>query len=76
MNGAPGWSIEEDERLRAMARSGISLAEIADLMQRSKSSVRARATRLTIALARDRNPQKTSPKASGRGRLKVGMGES
>jgi hypothetical protein len=64
MTMAPLWSAEEDEQLRCLARSGISLAEIAQQMQRSKSSVRARATKLTIALARDRNPQQTGPKPS------------
>jgi hypothetical protein len=64
MIGAPLWSIEEDERLRGLARSGFSLAEIAHQMQRSKSSVRARATKLMIALARDRNSQQTSPASS------------
>jgi DNA-binding NarL/FixJ family response regulator len=51
------WSTEEDERLRSLARSGLSIAEIAQQMQRSKPSIRARATKLTIAIARDRNPQ-------------------
>jgi hypothetical protein len=64
MTSAPLWSPEEVEQLRIMARSGISLAEIAYQMQRSKSSVRARATKLSIALARDRNPQQTRPKFS------------
>ena len=58
------WSAEADERLRGLARSGFSLAEIAHQMQRSKSSVRARAIKLTIALARDRNSQQTRPASS------------
>jgi hypothetical protein len=58
------WSTEADERLRGLARSGFSLAEIAHQMQRSKSSVRARAIKLTIALARDRNSQQSRPASS------------
>jgi len=58
------WSAEADERLRALARSGLSLAEIAHQMQRSKSSVRARAIKLAIALARDRNSQQAGPAPS------------
>jgi hypothetical protein len=58
------WSAEADEQLRALARSGFSLAEIAHQMQRSKSSVRARAIKLTIALARDRNSQQARPASS------------
>jgi hypothetical protein len=58
------WSAEADEQLRALARSGFSLAEIAHQIQRSKSSVRARAIKLTIALARDRNSQQARPASS------------
>jgi hypothetical protein len=49
------WSPDEDERLRNLARSGFSLTEIALELQRRKSSVHGRATRLKIAMARDRN---------------------
>jgi hypothetical protein len=49
------WSLDEDERLRDLARSGFSLTEIALELQRRKSSVHGRATRLKIAVARDRN---------------------
>jgi DNA-binding NarL/FixJ family response regulator len=54
MSAVP-WTTEDDQELRSLARAGFSLVEIAQRMQRSKSSVRARATKLTIALARDRN---------------------
>jgi DNA-directed RNA polymerase specialized sigma24 family protein len=50
------WLAEEDEQLRKLALSGASLAEIAEQMQRNKSSVRNRASKLMIAIARDRNP--------------------
>jgi hypothetical protein len=50
------WSPAEDERLRELALSGESLAEIAVQMQRNKSSVRTRALKLEVAIARDRNP--------------------
>jgi hypothetical protein len=60
-------SAEADERLRGLARSGFSLAEIAHEMHRSKSSVRARSIKLTIALARDRNSQQARPASSALG---------
>jgi hypothetical protein len=50
------WSPPEDERLRKLASSGESLTEIAARMDRGKSSVRARALSIGIAIARDRNP--------------------
>ena len=50
------WSPEEDERLRKIARSGLSLVEIADELGRSKPAVYARAVKLNIVIARDRNP--------------------
>jgi hypothetical protein len=50
------WSAEEDERLRKLALSGASLAQIAEQMLRNRSSVRNRASKLEIAIARDRNP--------------------
>jgi len=47
------WSPDEDERLRKLALSGASLGEIAKQMQRTKSSVRTRALKLKIAIARE-----------------------
>jgi hypothetical protein len=44
--------------LRKLAISGISLTEISKQMGRAKSSVRARATKLQIAIARDQNGSK------------------
>jgi hypothetical protein len=59
------WSPAEDERLRKLALSGLSLAEIARQMERSKSSVRSRALKIKVA-ARDRNPmQKTLRPSAG-----------
>jgi hypothetical protein len=61
------WSSEEDERLRKLALSGASLAQIAEQMLRNKSSVRNRASKLEIAIARDRNPmQKPGLKVKGK----------
>jgi hypothetical protein len=52
------WSDEEDQQLRNLALSGFSLAQIAHQMVRSKSSVRSRALKIEIAIARDRNPMR------------------
>jgi hypothetical protein len=61
MSGVP-WSTADDERLRALARSGLSVGEIAKQMRRNASSVRTRATAIKIAVARDRKPpNKASP---------------
>jgi hypothetical protein len=65
MNFVP-WSAAEDERLRKLALSGLSLLEIAARMERTKSSVRARTLKMNIAIARDRNPmQKTLNPSAG-----------
>jgi hypothetical protein len=58
------WSPAEDEQLRRLALSGLSLAQIASQMERSKSSVRNRALNLNIAIARDRNPMQTPQQPS------------
>ena len=58
------WSDEDDQRLRSLAQSGFSLAEIAHQMVRSKSSVRSRALKIAIAIARDRNPMRAPKKPS------------
>jgi hypothetical protein len=70
------WSLAEDDQLRRIALFGASFAEIAAQMQRSKSSVRNRALKLQIAIARDRNPtqilsrpsqmRRSGPKAKGK----------
>jgi hypothetical protein len=52
------WTADEDVSLRKLAISGISLTEISKQMGRAKSSVRARATKLQIAIARDQNGSK------------------
>ena len=63
------WSDEDDQQLRGLALLGFSLAEIAHQMARGKSSVRSRALKIEIAIARDRNPmrkpQRPSAGASG-----------
>ena len=60
------WSPEDDERLRELALSGASLIEIAAQMGRNKASVRHRAQKLNIAIARDRNPKQALGKTSSR----------
>jgi hypothetical protein len=62
---APPWTAEEDEHLRNLALSGFSLAEIAHRMQRGKSSVRNRALKMKIQIARDRNPMQAPQKLPG-----------
>jgi len=52
------WSDEEDLQLRCLAQSGFSLVQIAQQMVRGTSSVRSRALKFEIAIARDRNPMK------------------
>jgi hypothetical protein len=61
--GGAFWSQEDDERLRQLAISGLSLAALAAEMERSKSSVRFRALKLEIAIARDRNAMQRSVKS-------------
>jgi len=52
------WSNEEDEQLKKLARSGFGMVEITESMRRTKSSVRARALKLNIAIARQENPMR------------------
>ena len=49
------WTSDDDARLRKLASVGLSLTEIALEMGRRVSSVRSRAIKLDIAIARDRN---------------------
>jgi hypothetical protein len=53
MVGKP-WAPEEDRRLRALASSGASVAEMAKQLKRSEEAVRSRAYRLKIVLAKSR----------------------
>jgi hypothetical protein len=48
------WTPDEDELLREMARAGENTSEISRLLNRSPSSVRERASRLKITLAKVR----------------------
>jgi hypothetical protein len=48
----PPWAPEEDQRLKALALSGASVAEMAKQMKRSEEAVRSRAYRLKIVLAK------------------------
>jgi transposase-like protein len=50
----PPWPPEEDQRLKALALSGASVADIAKQMERSEEAVRSRAYRLKIVLAKSR----------------------
>ena len=49
------WSPDEDERLRTLALSGASVAEMAKRMKRSEEAVRSRAYRLKIVVAKSSN---------------------
>jgi hypothetical protein len=60
------WSPDEDEQLRKLALSGASMAEIAKQMQRTKSSVRTRALKMNIAIAREENPMQKGKRAAPR----------
>ena len=53
--GSPPWTPEEDQRLRALASSGASVAEMAKQMKHSEHSVRSHAYRLKIVVAKSRN---------------------
>jgi hypothetical protein len=64
MKGPP-WTAEEDDHLRNLALSGFSLAEIALRMLRGKSSVRNRALKMKVPIARDRNPMQAPQKSPG-----------
>jgi hypothetical protein len=66
------WSDEDDQRLRSLALSGFSLAEIARQMLRGTSSVRSRALKMEIAIARDRNPMQGSKKTKTTGSSRSG----
>jgi hypothetical protein len=58
------WTIGDDNRLRELARSGISMIEIAARMNRTKWAIRGRAEKLKIAIAPQEN-------AMQRGTLRV-----
>ena len=52
--GSPPWTPKEDEPLRALALSRISVAVMAEQMKRSKAAVRNRARWLKIVVAKSR----------------------
>jgi hypothetical protein len=54
------WTAEENDQLRKLALSGLSLLEIAARMERHKSSVRTRAGKMQIAIALARSPSRRS----------------
>jgi hypothetical protein len=53
-----GWLQDDDEKLRALAITGLSAAQIAQRMLRPKASVRGRAAKLGIVIARDAHAMK------------------
>ena len=57
------WLLTDDDLLRALAMRGLSEGEIAEQMQRNKSSVRSRAAKIEVAIARDRNGMQKRQKA-------------
>ena len=57
------WSTADDDLLRDLARRGLSEGEIADRLKRNKSSVRTRAKRIGVTIARDRNGMQKLQKA-------------
>jgi hypothetical protein len=64
MPAGPVWTPYEDERLRALASSGASVAAIARQMNRSEAAVRKRAVRLNIVLPKGR----LSPRLKAKGK--------
>jgi hypothetical protein len=52
-NGVP-WSADDDQRIRDLARAGLSLGDIAIQMNRSISVIHRHAQRLRITIASDR----------------------
>jgi len=60
------WSKEDEERLRSLAMSGLSAAQIAAQIHRSKGSVRVRAAKLNIAIAREAHPMRKRKLVSAR----------
>jgi hypothetical protein len=63
--GRPLRTPEEDERLRKLALTGMSVAAMAKQMHRSMAAVLNRAARLKIVVAKSRN-QGLGLKAKGR----------
>jgi hypothetical protein len=59
------WTEDDDTQLRKLALAGLSIAEISREMTRGTWSVRARAIRLDIAIARDVNGAKKRRPFSG-----------
>ena len=55
MNRA-AWTSAEEERLRKLAISGITIGEIAAAMGRTSAAIRYRAIKMNIAIASARHP--------------------
>jgi hypothetical protein len=52
MVGNPPWAPEGDQRLKALASSGASVADMTKQMKRSEEAIRSRAYRLKILVAK------------------------
>jgi hypothetical protein len=52
VRGSRPWTSEDDQRLRELAGSGTTVADIAGVLNRSPSAVRTRASVLKIRVAR------------------------
>jgi hypothetical protein len=65
------WSKEDEERLRSLAMSGLSAAQIAAQIHRSKGSVRVRAAKLNIAIAREPHPMRKRKLVSARRFIRI-----
>lgn len=53
------WSDSEDQRLRGLARSGLSIRQISLRMSRSQDVIRRHAAKLQIGIAGGRNVMAT-----------------
>ena len=62
LNNAKAWTSDEDERLRELVISNVSVIDIAADLGRTVKAVRARAHTLRIALGRSRFRIKTRVK--------------
>jgi hypothetical protein len=62
LNNAKTWTSDEDERLRELVISNVSVIDIAADLGRTVKAVRARAHTLRIALGRSRFRVKTKAK--------------
>jgi hypothetical protein len=67
------WSQEDDEQLRALAKLALSSAQIAEQMRRPTASVRTRAAKLGIAIARENAKRRLQLNLARRNRNQTGL---